>query len=142
MNLAKQSEDLKYVTAIEPKNAVAGTINGNDVDTRGFRSASFVLGAGLASGDPVSFSIAWSLEEKEASGDAYAACVPAIAGEAVAGASDAYEQGILDVQLEDRKRYVRIVAVVTITGGTEPAIPLSCLGVLGNPFVIPVTQQA
>lgn len=138
MNLAKQSEDLKYVLAIEPKNSQAATINGNDVDGRGFRSASYLIATGLASGTPTAFSIAYKLQEKELSGDDYAD-VSGYSG-TLAGASDAYEKAVLDVNLENRKRYTRMVAVLTFTGGSTPAIPLSCVAILGNPYEIPVTQ--
>lgn len=138
MNFAKQSQDLKYVLAIEPKNSEAATINGNDIDCRGFRSASFILNTGIAEGTPVSWSIAYKLQEAEAVADGYED-VDGYSG-TLAGASDTYEKAVLDVNLENRKRYVRLVAVLTFVGGSDPKLPLGCTAVLGNPYSIPVTQ--
>lgn len=139
MNLKKQSEDLKYVTAIEPKNSEAATINGNAINKKGFRSASFCLVVGIPEGTPTDYTVAWKIQEKELSGDQFAD-VSGLTGE-ITGASEAYQAGIIDANLEDRKTYVRVVAVVTFTDGTTPKIPIACMAVLGNPYTTPVTQD-
>lgn len=143
MDLKKQSETLKYVLAIEPKNSLAATVNGNEVDGRGFRSASFILNTGIADGDPVSWSIAYTVQEREGAADDWATAVDAAGSNitgTLAGSSDAYEKVAIDVDLERQKRRMRIVAVLAFTGGTTPTLPFACMAVLGNPFITPVTQ--
>jgi hypothetical protein len=126
-------QHLRVLQALEPESYGAGTENGADVDTKGFRECLFAFNVGVLQ---ATTTVTPKIQESSdaAVADAYAD-VPDAALSAIALAGD---QSIyyIRVNCDLRERYLR--CVLTIANDT---CIVGCVAILSNPHVMPVTQE-
>lgn len=120
MSRARLSEVLKFLQALVPDAHTVGAINGDGIDAKGFRSATFFSLYGTSG---TSLDVRVQDSDDDGSSDAYADVTGALITQQVAGA----ELALINVNCEQTKRWLR---VVVDAGGTED-VAVAC--VLGNP---------
>lgn len=114
--------DVKPEITIEPQLAGAGTINGDEVDTKGDHDLMLVVETGVDAGTPTSFTVDVKLQESDTSGSGFTD----ITGAAITQITteDTIEvKGLQGVGY--KKRYIRAVATVAFVGGSTPTIALN-----------------
>jgi len=103
----------------------SSAVNGTYFDTKGFSTAMLRANAQAASGAPSAASVAFVLQESAASGSGYAAANDntgtQIGGTATVTSAAADVLARIEGLGQNRKRYLRIVATPSFTGGTSPA---------------------
>jgi hypothetical protein len=106
--------------SVVPNNSVAATVTGTGIDLKDQEApVACVCCCGTASGTPSTQSVVWTVEESDSSGSGYSA----ISGATVTQTADS---DIDVIQVNQRtKRYVRLVAVITFSGGSSPAIEVA-----------------
>jgi len=119
-------------TAISPRNSGAATVNGTGLSRDGRRSGVVLGSVGAVSGAPTAVSIQFKLQDS-ADNTTFAD----VAG-ASATATAANSEVEFDVDLSGLKKFVRVVAVVSFTGGTAPTADISAALVQGGAEVLPV----
>ena len=132
---------IKPVTGIFPVNSAAGTVEGPGIDRfpdvgKQFDSCVLKLARGQDSGGADPHSVAAILEESSVQDDG--ATWSAIAGASIAALTVDDTEAQVDVDLTGAKRYIRVVAVVTLTAGSSPKLPFSADIILGGPKELPV----
>lgn len=125
---------INAVTGIKPTNATT-TVNGTGVDRLAYGSATLFAAVGAASGSPSAQSVTYKLQDS-ADDSTYADISTETSALAAMTADNA--TGQLDIDLTGLRQYVRVVATVSLTGGTSPAIPIAATLVLGGASVLPV----
>ena len=125
---------LKTGKAFKPVASAAATINGDGIDRLGFSSAVLHHQCGDATGSPSAQSVATRLQHSDAQGSGFADVSPAVTLTALTANNTDAER---DVDLTGLKRYIRLVSVVTFTGGSSPAIPVAATITLGGPEALP-----
>lgn len=118
-------------TALQPQ-ALSGSsdVNGVEIDTQATgqkaRLAQFFFALGAVTGSPSAVSVNFRLQHTATSGSGYAdfadTDVVSSTGTALTAANTSNS---INVELAGTKRYVRIVATPTFTGGTSPTA-LAC----------------
>lgn len=121
---------------IAPVSSQAATVNGVAVDRSGFRSCKVHGLTGAATGTPTTISVAYKVQHSDTSGGTYADYVPTNGGSTFS-ITAASTGGSVDVDLSQAKKFVRVVAVVSFTGGTTPAVLLSAGVLLGGAEFLP-----
>lgn len=131
----KLGESTKVVAGLNPVGLAAGSVNGLIIDRLGFDDAKVHLKVGAATGTPTAQGVSLKMQTGDASDGSDMADV---ANDTIAALTADNAEGSLNVDLSGYKRYLRVVATVTFTGGTTPAIPVSVAVALGGSNVIPV----
>lgn len=108
----------------------AGTVNGTGIDCRGYDETLIVLALGTI---PSNGTVDVHIEESDILGSGYADITGAVFTQKVAGTGALTYVGRLN--LRERKRYIRSVAVVA-----NQTAPMAVLAVLSQAQVNPVTQ--
>ena len=129
MGRSRLQEEIEVHRTIAPDAHTVGTINGDSVDTKGFRTALVFLDVGT-----VGTSVDFDVEESEDDGVADAFTV--IAGSAITQITVTEKQVIIAINVEQTERHIRGVLAA---GGTEDAA--ACI-ILAHPEQSPpkVTQ--
>ena len=120
-------DDIHQVSSIVPQ-SVSGSsaVDGVSVDTLGYENAKLHVYAAEASGSPSAAVVAVTLQESADGTDGWANALDntgAVIGFTISGlaaAGSAMAARIEGLNL-NRKRYLRVVATPTFTGGTSPA---------------------
>lgn len=113
---------------INPTNATPQTIAGAAIDRTGFYSCVLHGACGAASGSPSAQSVIHKLQDSADGSTGWNDFAPAVAPALTADNAEVE----LDVDLAGAKRFIRGVAVVALTGGSTPAIPVAQTLVLGG----------
>ena len=129
----KRVADLvRVVSAIDPDEYGAGTVNGGAIDlaTRDFQGAVVFARTGDIEGSPSATSVEVKLQESDdatawADIDGATATITA----AQTGATIRVDQ--------PQKRYLRAVLTVSFTGGTSPNVAVAAVAVLGTALHLP-----
>ena len=116
---------IKVVKAVNPTNATAD-VTGSSVDRTDYLSGVLHLACGAASGAPTAQSVSAKIQHSD-DGSTWAD-----AGIATSALTANNSEVELDVNLAGLKKYVRVVVLVSFTGGTSPAIPVAATLVLGG----------
>ena len=123
---------VKTVVGAKPTTAAA-TVNGAFIDRQGYQSCVLAAQAGTATGTPTGQTVDAKLQDSADGstgwGDLTGAAVTQIT------ADDTLEK--IDVDLAVAKRYIRVVQVITLTGGSTPTLPNSSTVTLGGAQVLP-----
>jgi len=126
---------IKPAISVRSQSASAGTVNGSSVDTKGYNSAMVNCDVGAASGAPTTQSVTFKVQESSDGStwtDVSGATTSAIT------ADNKSAQIRVEGLGTSRSRYLRVVATVSFTGGTSPAIPISSAILLGRAYKEPV----
>lgn len=121
--------------------ATAATRNGAAIDRQGYHSAVLQANIGAATGAPTSYSVDVKLQDSDDGSTnwndykADGTNVSAIPQKTQVAGAGTYE---LDVNLIRAKRFIRVVEVVAIVGGTSPTVPCAEIVALGGPAEQPV----
>lgn len=99
-----------------------GNVNGAEIDTLGLNAdISLVARTGAASGTPSAQSATFKVQESDTSGSGYTDITgwttPAITADNTSAKIECPSAWI-------KKRYLRVVATVSFTSGTSPALPI------------------
>jgi hypothetical protein len=121
------SAEIKTGLAIEPQNSQAATVTGVVIDRKGYDSAVFTCVTGQASGSPSAQSAAFAVHSSATSGGVYAA----ISGATATVTADSTGSEI-SVDLRGEYRYIKLVSVVSFTGGSTPAVEVAGTYALGE----------
>ncbi len=134
-NIGAYLDSTNMTTGMIVKNADAETINGVGIDRLGKNSCVVFARAGVASPAPSSFTFDVHIEESDAQGSGFAdPTATHDLTQIVADSTGAY----LDVDLSSFKRYVRVVSITTLTGGSSPKLPVAAGIILGGADTLPV----
>lgn len=107
-----------------PPASAAGTVNGAYIDRLGFDSCVLEAVAGAATGGPSGQTLDARLQHSDATGSGFVDFVPGAAGSgAVAQIAADSTRKRKSIDLRGAKRYIRVVNVVALTGGTTPTWP-------------------
>lgn len=127
-----------YINAVEgilPKAASSETINGASIDRLGYDSCVLHVLTGAATGSPSAQTADFKIQDS-ADGTTFAD---------VSSETSAIDQitadntdGELDLDLSGLRRYIRVVCVVALTGGTSPTWPVAASVALGGSDTLPV----
>ena len=128
-------ENIKMAAALAPATQSAGTVNGDIIERLGFFDGVTFLSVGVASGAPSAQGVALKVQHGDAADGSDMADVT---GATIAALTADNTTGELDLDLNSFKRYLRVVATITFTGGTAPKIPVSVSIALGNSISTPV----
>lgn len=126
--------------AIAPQSSVAATVNGTGVNRDGYLSAVLHGVTGAVSGAPTTTSVVYKIQHSNDDGstDAYADADDnqgnALAMAALTAASSDKR---MDIDLSGLKKYVRVVATISFTGGTSPAALIFAELTLGGAASLP-----
>jgi len=131
----KLGESTKVLAGLNPVALAAGSVNGLVIDRLGFEDAKVHLKVGAATGSPTAQGVSLKMQAGDASDGSDMADV---SGDTIAALTTDNAEGNLNVDLSGYKRYLRVVATVTFTGGTTPAIPVAVTVALGNAREIPI----
>jgi len=107
------------------------TINGPGIDRRGYEGAVFCLEVG-AKGDQTGHTVDCKIQESDDNSS-----WSDVSGATFTQITTENTHGELNLNLQGRKRYVRMVVTITITGGSSPSIAVGGTVVLGNPKQLP-----
>lgn len=132
----KLGESIKIAAGINPASLSAGSSNGLTIDRLGYLDAKVHLKAGAATGTPSAQGVSLKMQTGDASDGSDMADV---AGDTIAALTANNAEANLNIDLSGYKRYLRVVATVTFTGGTTPAIPAAATVALGGARNIPAT---
>ncbi len=121
------------------QNASASTISGVDVDCRDFESAMFSIIRGEESGSPSSWTLDLKIQEKD-EGESYTDVTGAAIVQLTED-SEAMAIATIAMRLTSRKRYLRAVATLAMSGGSSPKLPIAVICSLGNAREVPVSQD-
>jgi len=124
--------------ALQPQ-ALSGSsdVNGIEIDTQAVgqkaRMAQFLFAVGAATGTPSAVSINFRLQHTATTGSGYADFADTDVVESLGKALTAVNtSNTINVELAGTKRFVRIVATPTFTGGTSPTIQATASARLGE----------
>lgn len=133
--------------AFPPTNADASTITGVSIDRINYQGdLAILVSHGVVSGSPSAYTVNAHIEESE--NDSTWTDVD-LAADVDDGAdattvmnddSTTYGYETLRVKLENRKRYLRVVCVTTLTDGSSPKVPVAGFYILTGARELPVTQ--
>ena len=114
------------------------TVNGTGIDREGHQSCVLLCQGGAATGSPTGQTANFKIQHDAAVGGSYADYTTPQSGQVGAAAAAAIaEQSAddflvkLDVNLAGAKRFIRVVSVVALTGGSSPTWPVSSAVLLG-----------
>jgi hypothetical protein len=120
-------DDIRNASSVAPQ-SISGSsaVNGSSVDTQGYDNAKIHFYAAAASGSPSAASVAVTLQESadgstnwanalDNTGTVIGFTLSALQSAAAFGAARVEGLGL------NRKRYLRVVATPSFTGGTSPA---------------------
>jgi hypothetical protein len=122
--------------AIAPIDGGDATLTGVAIDRKNYENALFVLSQGLSTGTPTDIDITWKVQHSDASTSGFADVSGTLVdetgttgfctGTAVANATpeSTSTATVLSVDLKPLKRYVKVVATLTHTGGSTPTTPV------------------
>lgn len=128
---------IKPEVGLKPTNSAASAVNkGAAIDRRGYMSATLHAMIGAAAGGPSAQSAIFKLQESDTDQDADFAD---ITGAALAAMTADNAEGEIDINLQARKRYIRVVCTVALTGGSTPTLPVAASLVLGGADALPAT---
>ena len=123
---------IKAVAGIGPQNAADGaTVNGSGVDRQGLRSCVVAAHVGAVTGAPTATSIQFKLQKSD---DNSTFTDVSGASTTITAADSSAE---LDLDISGLKRYVRVVAAVSFTGGTSPTADIAATLILGGADKLP-----
>ena len=123
-------ENTLVVEAIEPVNNTGAAITGDTVDRLGYQSAILQYHAAAASGSPDTATTALTVQHGDASNMSDAATFYAVETALDIDAAAVDKAYVLD--LSGAKRYIRVTADATYTGGSSPANVQAATWVLGD----------
>lgn len=126
-------EKTKLVAGIRAALQGAGTVDGLAVDRLGFEDAVLLVSTGAVAGAPTAQTVDAKIQDS-ADGTTWAD----VAGLTIAQITAADTEQELDIDLTPLKRYIRVVATITFTGGTTPTIGLFAGFALGGAKEEPV----
>lgn len=121
------------------QNASAAAISGVEVDRAGFESAVFSIIRGEEAGSPSAWTLDMKIQERD-SGESWAD----VTGAAITQLTEDSETlaiSLIKLGLVGRKRYLKAVATLAMTGGSTPTLPITVVCMLGNAREVPVTQS-
>jgi len=139
-----QSTDLKIIPVIAPAaNANLGTtaLTGTVVNTAGFESLTFVIQTGTLSDADAVYSVLVEDGATTAVSDGAVADAYLIGTEALAGFTYAEDGYCFKIGYIGTKQYVRLTVTPTTTADSGNS-PISALAILGNPRVMPQSDQS
>lgn len=132
---------LKTFSGLPAFAATPATRNGAAIDRQSYHSAVLQLNIGAATGGPTSYTVDVKLQDSDDGSTNWndykpdGTNVAAIPQKTQVQGAGAFE---LDVNLMRAKRFLRVVEVVTITGGASPTVPCAELVALGGAHEQPV----
>lgn len=126
---------IKSVAGLRPQAAIAAsTVTGVAIDRTGFQSAEILAFTGAETGAPTARTLACSLEDSADGSTGWAA----ITGATVPSVTVINGESRLAVDLTvTTKAFVRVVHVVSFTGGTSPTLFCGSTVVLGGHRSLP-----
>jgi len=113
------------------------TTNGASLDRSGKLSAVIMAQAGAASGTPTTQTYDVKLQDS-ADGTTFADITTVTSAVTQITADDTVE--VLDIELTNVRKFVRLSTTVAFTGGTSPAWPCAATLVLGGGDVLPLAD--
>lgn len=134
-------DDIKVITSVKPQSITGSSaVNGASVDTLGTDNAKIHAYAVAASGSPSAATLAVKLQESSdgtgsgagAWGDALDNTGVVIGFTLDVHAADGFSAARIEGLGLNRKRYLRVVATPTFTGGSSPAIVANAEIVFGG----------
>lgn len=128
-------ENIKMLAGLAPADQAEGSVNGSIIDRFGLFDAVVLLSVGAASGTPTEQSVALKVQHGDKADGSDMADVD---GAAISALTEDNSEAELDLDLNPFKRYMRVVAIVDFTGGTNPKIPVSVAIALGNSISTPI----
>lgn len=126
---------LKVLKGINPVASAAAVINGSAIDRSGFQSCVLSGQAGAAAGAPTARTVDFKLQESADGSTNWADISGAAVTTIIADNGEAH----VNVNLAGVKKFIRIVATVTFTGGTTPTIPVAATVALGGAVTKPTS---
>ena len=112
----------------------AGTVNGAAVDRQDYLSCVLLLTAGSATGTPSTQTANAKIQDSADGSTGWADLTGAAVTELDTDDTESY----VDVDLHAAKRYIRVVQVLALSGGSSPTWPIASVLVLGGDRVLPV----
>jgi hypothetical protein len=128
--------ELDGVSGVRPKAATAGTEKGPGVDRTNFRSCKLIGQTGAATGGPSSQSATHKLQHSDTDVDGN---YVDFTGGAIAAHVADNQHSELNIDLSGAKQWIRAVAVVALSGGSSPTLPVSSSIVLGGASTTPAS---
>lgn len=128
-------ENVKVLTSVTPRAAVAGAINGTAIDTEGYSDAVAIVTVGATTGTPDSFTVAAKVQESADGSTGWTD----VTGAAIATVTAASKTGEIAVPIASRAaaaRYIRVVVTPAFVNGSTPAVGVGAIVVLGNPEIV------
>lgn len=126
---------LKQEVGLKPTNSAASATNsGAAIDRLGYDSGVLHAMIGAAAGGPSARAATWKIQESDTTTGADFVDVP---GAALATMTADNAAGYIDLNLQGRKRYIRAVCTVALTGGSTPALPVAATITLGGGDSLP-----
>lgn len=129
----------KTVVGNVAKAAGSETLTGAAIDRLGFNSCKLVATVGAATGSPTSFTLDSKLTECDTSGGVYTDVTGAAITQVTAATAGAAEAPYVDVDLSGCKRYLKVVTVSALSGGSSPTLPVATVVVLTGKVTNPAS---
>ena len=111
------------------------SVNGSSVDTQGYNNAFVQCDVGAASGSPTAQSVTYKVQES--SDNSTFTDISGAVTSAITANNKSAQINLIGLGL-NIARYIRVVATISFTGGTTPAIPVASSVLLGRAFEEPV----
>lgn len=126
---------IKQAVGLKPTNSAASATNkGVAIDRLGFQSAVLHGHVGAAAGAPTTQSAIFKIQESDTTTDGD---FTDVSGAALAAMTADNAAGYLDLNLQMRKRYIRVVCTVALAAGTTPTLPVAATVTLGGADTLP-----
>ncbi len=121
-------EVVKSLTALRPQqDDGSATINGADIDRKGYKHATFLIHTGAISGTPAANTV--TVNVQHASVTSTYSNVSGATGTITAANTDLE----INVNCEALNQYVKLTETAGFTGGTTPRVFIGSTCILGNP---------
>lgn len=133
-------ESVHLAAVALPLANAAGTRTGDAVNRSAYQSCVLAAILGAETGTPTSFTYDAKIQDSADGSTGWADYTPdgstvAALTQVTAGSATAR----LNVDLGGAKKYIRVVEVITITGGSTPKVPAAALLILGGTVTTPVS---
>lgn len=120
---------VKNLLGIKPQASAAATVNGATIDRLGYGSCSVAGLTGASTGTPTTQSAAFKLQHGDAADASDMADLTGATGPTITAVDTGAEA---EFDLSAAKRYIRVVCVLTFSGGSSPTLLVASSVALGG----------
>jgi hypothetical protein len=133
MKSAFLERTLSVPTSLPVVTVNTATVNGVGVDRLNYLSAALEFISGVCPSVPTGVVVAIKVQDSDSQGSGFADFITTIPSFGTAADLSAASVGkYWDLDLTGARRYIRVVATITFTGGTNPSMVWSSAFILGD----------